>query len=307
MPHLLAGVTSSRMRQLLAQRFVADPTYRVLHYLLGPERVLEWVHSVGVTTDRALAECVPPLPPIEFRQITAEVEPALFLYTGFYDLTTLVTLYHAHASPPPQPARVLDFGCGGGRMTRFLDPVQWEVYASEVNPDHVAWCRANLPNVDTRQNGYAPPLSFGDGYFDFVFSLSIFSHLSHKMIRVWLRELARVSRPGGVVMVTFHGAHALRVTAESADHQAMLQLSPKEAHDILDRLPHEQVVLLPYGEELIRTAKVGTSDYGTTFIDPTFALEMGKEHGFEPLALIPAGMRGFQDILVLRRVADTQR
>jgi SAM-dependent methyltransferase len=301
-PHFLANLTSAAMHGRLAQRCTEDPAHRVLHYLLGPERVLEWAHSVGVATDPSLAACVLPIPPLALRAITAEIEPPMFLYTGFLDLMHLVALYDQHAASRPGRPRVLDFGCGCGRLTRFLDPVRWDAHASEVNPDHVEWCRANMPDVDIRLNGYAPPLAFGDGYFDFVFSLSIFSHLSEKMLGVWLRELARVSKPGGVVMVTFHGAHALRVTAKSADHQAMLQLSAKDAHDVLDRLPRQHVVLLPYGEELIRGAKVGTPDYGTTFIDPPFALEMGKEHGFEPLALVSGGIRGFQDTLVLRRV-----
>ena len=288
------------MRERLARRFADDPAYRVLHYLLGPERVLEWVHSVGVTTDPDLATCVPPVPPIELRSITAEIEPALFLFTGFYDTTTLVSLYHEHATPPPPRPKVLDFGCGCGRMTRFLDPAQWEVCASEVNPNHVAWCRVNLPHVDTRLNGYAPPLLFGDDSFDFVFSLSIFSHLPEKMVGIWLRELMRVSRPGAVVMLTFHGAHALQVAAESAAHQVMLHLAPQDAHDILDRLPHERVVFFPYHEEEIRAIRVGTPEYGIAFIDPQFLLKMCREHGFESLAHVPAGMRGFQDIIVLR-------
>lgn len=289
------------MRQSLARRFANDPNYRVLQYLLGEERILEWVHSVGVTTDPNLAECVPPVPPIELRQITAEIEAALFLYTGSYDLATLVALYHAHAGATLPKPKVLDFGCGCGRMTRFLDPARWEIFGSEVNPDHVAWCRVNLPGVDTRQNTCAPPLRFESQQFDFIYSLSIFSHLSAGMAEAWLEELARVSKPGSLVMLTFHGSHALQVVEESPAHQAMLHLTPQAARDILDRLQREQLILIPYDEALIRGINVGTSEYGTTFINPPFAPELGKKCGFEPLANIPGGMRGFQDIVVLRR------
>lgn len=301
MPHYLDGLTSATMRERLAQRCADDPSVRVVGHLLG-ERILEWAHSVGVATDPWLAECVPPIPPHALRSITAEIDPAMFLFTGFLDLTILTTLYRQHATSIPPRPRVLDFGCGCGRMTRFLDPSAWEVCATEVNPDHVAWCRSHLPGVDTRENGYAPPLSFDAGDFDVVYSLSIFSHLCARLIPVWLGELARVTTPGGIIMVTFHGPRALEIIAESAPHQAAVHLTGDDARAILARLPTERVVLVPYPPAEIQYINVGTPDYGTTFLDLAWVFGAGRAHDLEPLAHVPAGLRGFQDILVLRRL-----
>ena len=164
----------------------------------------------------------------------------MFLFTGFNDLVTLTTQYRKHATSIPTRPRVLDFGCGCGRMTRFLDPSAWDICATEVNPDHVAWCRANLPDVDTRENGYVPPLSFDDGEFDFVYSMSIFSHLSAAKIVAWLGELPRVTTRGGIVAVTFHGAHALRIISDSAEHQTSMKITRDTALDILGRLEDER-------------------------------------------------------------------
>lgn len=110
------------MRDRIEQLFRSSPHYRVQHFLLGPERVLEWVHSIGVATEPSLSECVPLLPPLALRSITAETDPSLYLFTGFYDLDRLVSLYRAHARHVPPRPRILDFGCGCGRMTRFLSP-----------------------------------------------------------------------------------------------------------------------------------------------------------------------------------------
>jgi SAM-dependent methyltransferase len=302
-PHFLANLTSAPMHERLAQWCAEDPAHRVLHYLLGPERVLEWAHSVGVATDPRLAACVPPVPPIALREITAEIEPPMFLYTGFLDLMQLVALYDQHAACPPPRPRVLDFGCGCGRLTRFLDPARWDACASEVNPDQVAWCCANLPAVDTRLNGYEPPLDFAAGSFDFVYSISIFSHLSATMVEAWLHELARLTKPGGIVIVTFHGEQALHIIVRSADHQAASHMTPENARAILERLPRERIILLPYPSEELRSIKVGTSNYGVTFIDPHFIGEIALRHHLEPLAHVTAGLRGFQDIVVFRRLS----
>lgn len=302
-PHFLANLTSSAMHGRLAQWCADDPAHRVLHYVLGPERVLEWAHSVGVAIDGRLAACVPPVPPIALREITAEINLPMFLYTGFLDLMQLVALYEQHAACPPPRPRVLDFGCGCGRLTRFLDPARWDACASEVNPDQVAWCRANLPDVDTRLNGYEPPLAFAAGSFDFVFSISIFSHLSATMVEAWLRELWRVTKPGAIVIVTFHGEQALRIIAGSADHQAASHLTPEDASAILERLPRERIIMLPYPSEELLSIKVGTSDYGVTYIDPHFIGEVARRHHLELSAHVTAGLRGFQDIVVLRRLS----
>jgi SAM-dependent methyltransferase len=300
-PHYLDAVTSSTMRERLAQRCLDDPSVRVIGYLLG-ERMLEWAHAAGVATDPWLAECVPPIPPHALRSITAEIDPAMFLFTGFLDLIELLTLYRKHATVIRPRPRVLDFGCGCGRLTRFLNPEDWEISASEVNPDQVAWCRANLPDVETRENGYMPPLSFDEGEFDFVYSLSIFSHLSAAKIAAWLGELARVTTRGGIVAVTFHGPHALRIISDSSEHQTSMKITRNTALHILGRLEDEHVILLPYPDEEIALIKVGTSDYGITFLDPLWGLQLCSTIGFEPLAHVVAGLRGFHDILVLRRL-----
>ena len=89
MAHFLNSCTSLTMRDRLEAIFANDSAYRVLHYILGPERVLEWAHSVGVATDEQLRACVSPLPPVELRSIVADNDPNIFLYTGWYDLNEI--------------------------------------------------------------------------------------------------------------------------------------------------------------------------------------------------------------------------
>jgi ubiquinone/menaquinone biosynthesis C-methylase UbiE len=50
-----------------------------------------------------------------------------------------------------------------------------------------------------------PPLTFGDEHFDFVYSISVFTHLPEEMQFAWLEELRRVTRRGGYLILTTHG------------------------------------------------------------------------------------------------------
>lgn len=153
-------ITSTAMRERLSALRSERVDLAVLFQLLGPRGFLEWGHSIGVTQDDQLRRIAPPVAPFKLRRITADIVEPAYLYAGLRDTSVFVEHYRHHGKAGAQ-ARVLDFGCGAGRMTRFLSQSkQFQVSASEVNPDHVAWCRLTLDAVTTKQNDVLPPLDF---------------------------------------------------------------------------------------------------------------------------------------------------
>jgi SAM-dependent methyltransferase len=121
--------------------------------------------------------------------------------------------------------RVLDVGCGIGRMARpltgFLDPARGSYEGFDVNPDGIAWCQERYagrhPNfrfhvADLFNGLYRPEggqaaaeyrFPFADGEFDLVFATSVFTHLLERESDRYLAESARVLRPGGRLFATF--------------------------------------------------------------------------------------------------------
>lgn len=105
--------------------------------------------------------------------------------------------------------RILDFGCGCGRVLtwlRYLYPNS-ELHATDIDREAIEWCRKHLgeqANFATNQND--PPLAYDDGQFDLVFSVSIFTHLPETMQFAWLDELNRITHPGGILLLTIRGA-----------------------------------------------------------------------------------------------------
>lgn len=101
---------------------------------------------------------------------------------------------------------ILDFGCGCGRIIRHIRlRTRAGIYGSDYNFDLVRWCRENLDFGNFDQNELAPPLAYEDGKFDFIYLISVFTHLGAELQRRWMVELKRVLRPGGVMLFTTHG------------------------------------------------------------------------------------------------------
>lgn len=110
-------------------------------------------------------------------------------------------------------ARILDFGCGWGRMLRLirhkpdLDVV--ELYGCDVDPNMVELCRRSLPRTHVAPSELFPPLIYRTGFLDVVYANSVFSHLGEMNHVAWAQEFARVVRPQGLVVVTTQAKHFL--------------------------------------------------------------------------------------------------
>ena len=94
--------------------------------------------------------------------------------------------------------RVLDVGCGPGALTELLVTRFGPERIAAVDPSEpfVRAARERLPGVDIRQAS-AEELPFADGEFDAALAQLVVHFMSDPQAGV--RELARVSRPGGVV------------------------------------------------------------------------------------------------------------
>lgn len=103
---------------------------------------------------------------------------------------------------------VLDWGCGPARLTRHLPSLlskNSQVYGSDYNPKTIDWCSKNIEGVRFSKNNLEPPLNYSNDTFDFIISLSIFTHLSESNHKLWVKELHRVLKPQGLALITTAG------------------------------------------------------------------------------------------------------
>ena len=102
--------------------------------------------------------------------------------------------------------RVLDFGCGCGRVIRhWADRKATEWHGSDINERLISWCRDHLSFARFEVNGLAPPLPYRAGFFDAIYAISVLTHLDEDLQNRWLGELARIVAPDGAVLLTTHG------------------------------------------------------------------------------------------------------
>jgi SAM-dependent methyltransferase len=101
--------------------------------------------------------------------------------------------------------KVLDFGVGWGRFYRvFLRDLATENFIGiDVDQDCIDLCRASIPYGRFEKCDVAPPFDLvKDGSLDIVYAYSVFSHLNETTSQLWVREFARVLKPGGMLIVT---------------------------------------------------------------------------------------------------------
>lgn len=119
----------------------------------------------------------------------------------------------------PTQMRVLEIGCGAGRLTRALANIFGEVHAVDVSGEMVARARAALQdrtNVTLYQNNgcdlvVVPPLAF-----DFAYSSHVFQHIpSREIIETYVREVYRLLRPGALFKFQVQGTP---IEDSSPDH-----------------------------------------------------------------------------------------
>lgn len=299
---LLDEMTSPAMRERLSALIAARPDAETLFYILGPERMLEWLHSIAISEDTEVAALMPPVPPLELRSIVAAPTVPVFLWSGLKDAEMCLAYMDRHLPKAAQGrVRVLDFGCGCGRTTRFLQALErLEVRGSDVNEQLVEWCAENLTQVRSTQNAVVPPMPLDEGSCDFVYSLSIFSHLSERAMRTWLDELARITADHGIALLTTHGIPAIRMISDSEPHQGLFRLTANEAGQLRDSFDERQFVYFPYDADIVAAANAGY-DYGNTFIHESYIRSQWPSDGFEVVEFVPGGLRGWQDVTVLRR------
>ncbi len=119
----------------------------------------------------------------------------------------------------PKQMRVLEIGCGAGRVTRALAKLFGEVHGVDVSGEMVALAREALkdfPNAFVYQNNgtdlsVLPP----ELVFDFAFSSIVFQHIpSREIIENYVREVHRVLRPGALFKFQVQGDTRVRSSPE---------------------------------------------------------------------------------------------
>jgi SAM-dependent methyltransferase len=84
-----------------------------------------------------------------------------------------------------------------------FEPIH-DLWGVDIDAEAIAWASRHLRG---RYLGIArhPPVELPSNSFDVVYSGSVFTHLNEADQSVWLSELHRLLRPGGLLIASTHG------------------------------------------------------------------------------------------------------
>jgi len=123
----------------------------------------------------------------------ASLEFANTYYLAYRDLPAIISEYVAGT-------RALDFGCGAGRSSRFLQKLGFDVIGVDVSEDMLRIARASDPCGDYHLVPGDNLSEFGVGTFDLVLSAFTFDNISAAMkVRIF-SDLQSLLTPKGVII-----------------------------------------------------------------------------------------------------------
>ena len=109
--------------------------------------------------------------------------------------------------------KALDVGCGVGRIIQVLAPRFAEVHGVDVSDEMIRIGSdrlKELPNVRLHRIEGTHLKPFADGTFQVMWSYSVFYHMPRTLYYGYLKELARVMAPGGLLVYQLAQTYTLR-------------------------------------------------------------------------------------------------
>jgi cyclopropane fatty-acyl-phospholipid synthase-like methyltransferase len=100
--------------------------------------------------------------------------------------------------------RVLELGCGVGRIGRELAPHCAHWTGADISPRMISHAQQRLNgagNTSFHQLSRSSLDMIGDGEIDKAYSIAVFCHMDKEDLYLYLRDLNRVVRPGGLIFV----------------------------------------------------------------------------------------------------------
>lgn len=173
-----------------------------------PRAVEQWIETVIASQSSPqkspLGDVLPAFPDATLQVNTTSLsgEAAIRQAGAFFE--DVVRTLETDGAPLQPDSRVLDFGCGWGRVGRmFLRDVSiGSIDGLDVDPAFVEVTSRLFGTENFHVCSPNPPSRADAGRYTLVVSYSVFSHLSEATTRAWLEEFHRILKPGGYVAFT---------------------------------------------------------------------------------------------------------
>ncbi len=184
-----------------------------MFYKAGLVSVLDWLlyqasRLSNKKKNRKFRKANPGLiiPPDYFLYETYKLDYESFFKDGECTAREIIEWTEKYLEPGPK--KILDWGCGVSRIAmhinKFTDTYT-SVHACDISEQMISFNKKSYSNISYSQVLYSPPTNYGNGSFDLIYGLSIFTHIEADMQDKWFKEMYRILNNHGVFLFTTHG------------------------------------------------------------------------------------------------------
>ena len=222
---------------------------------------------------------------------------ASYIQAGQSGLAAIARGLEASGKQISQVSSALDLGCGYGRVLRYLcdqvDPQR--ISSCDLDARAVAFCSAELGTRALLSRPDFRDVPFES--YDLIWSGSLLTHLPEAASETLLSLLPSLLNPGGVAVISFHGAHSLSSLGDlyGGDHAS-------EARAIRDEVGSRGSAYRAYSGRFVGYS--GEADYGMAWHRWEF-LKQRCEHLSAKVVRatlhIPRGWDDHHDLAVFQR------
>jgi len=151
-----------------------------------------------------VSEALPP--PHLMIRVSGNADTGAYVQVGTRAAEHLMAAVNTWSARPVK--EVLDWGCGPGRVAVHLAGIGVSLRGCDIDAEAIAWCNEHVAAGRFDVTSLYPPLPYDDQSFDAILACSVMTHLQRRVQLRWLKDLARVLRPGGVLAASVHGQAA---------------------------------------------------------------------------------------------------
>lgn len=205
-------------------------------------------------------------------------------------------LLEAHRPGGHRIDGILDWGCAAGGVAVLMDDhhVDSHVTAADVDACALKWLRRQCPSLTCQELEPGARLPFADGSFDVIYGISVLTHIPPELQPFYVAELRRVTRDGGLVLLTVLGERACELNRDGARNAT---LHPRD----VARLRAAGMLYTSYREGVLDSmafSRGGRSDYGVTYHSDACVADLFGPH-FDIVA-VDQGSLSKQDVIIAR-------